>query len=417
MDGMVKRGVTQRFDEIFDDTPVVVVQGPRQCGKSTLVKQLCDLPYVTLDDSLALDSATRSPGSFLKSYPHGVVIDEVQRAPHLSRSIKQAVDENRKPGMYVLTGSANIMLLPKLSDSLAGRMEVLNLWPFSQGEILGREDRGETVSAGDFAAKVFADDFGMKTGGVWYGSEGGSGGEWGVDRVVLGGFPEPVGRSSDKRRAAWFDSYLKALVERDVRALSDIEGLTALPRLLQVLAKSPYDVVNITALSRDTGIAASTLTRYLSLLEGVFLTKAIRAWTSLHKGKAAKTARLAFVDSGLLCWLGGYRGQVPLGVLEGFVAMELVKQSGWSEVDFEVQHFRSVRQYSVPIVLVGRDGKLVGVTVIDREVAEPEDFRALQFLADVASPDFVRGVVLTLGGEGRVYDERLCSVPVSGLWG
>ncbi len=403
MEGFLPRNLAQNLTEALADTPVVVVQGPRQCGKSTLVRQICDLPYVTLDDNLALDAALRSPASFLKSYPDGFIIDEVQRAPLLSRSIKAEVDANRLPGRFVLTGSANILALPKLADSLAGRMEVVSLWPLSMGEITGQAD--------DFASWAFQTenplpDLPRPTSTDLHTS------------LLTGGFPEPVSRTSTTRRSAWFENYLKALVERDVRELADIEGLFALPRLLRALARDAFEVTNVSSLSRDTGLPPTTLTRYLALLEGVFLTRSIPAWTATNKGKAAKTARLAFVDSGILAHLLSLTEtrDLPLILWENLVAIELVKQSGWSKIRYEVNHFRSVRQYSVPVVLAHTDGRLVGLTIIDRPVAEPEDFRALQYLAEVADPLLVRGIVLTLGGSPRIYNETLCSLPINAVW-
>ena len=401
MEGYIPRRLGTLIQESLADTPVVVVQGPRQCGKSTLVQEVCNLPYVTLDDSLSLDAAVHSPGTFLKTHPEGFIIDEVQRAPQLSRAVKAEVDRDRKPGRFVLTGSANIMALPKLADSLAGRMEVVSLWPLSQSEI---EDNPNT-----FADWAFSDETTLPTTTETNDL---------TEKLLTGGFPEPVSRSSAKRRTAWFENYLKALIERDVRDLADIEGLTAMPRLLRVLARSAYDVTNVSALSRDTGLPATTLTRYLALLEGVFLLKTVPAWTALKQGKAAKTGRLAFTDSGILGHLTNLTAtsDIPPYHWENFVATELIKQTGWSETTYTVQHFRSVRQYSVPIVLEDNQGRLVGINVIDRPVAEPSDFQPLQFLSEVAEPDFVRGIVLTLGGESKPYNDQLASLPIQTIW-
>lgn len=398
MDGLRSRLITPHLKEVLADTPVVVVQGPRQCGKSTLVQNHCPLPYITLDDQLALDAAERTPASFLKSHESGFIIDEIQRAPKLARSIKAHVDSNRKAGSFVLTGSANILVLPKLADSLAGRMEVISLWPFTQGEINGDSE--------DFVTTVLKNQLPS------------------TDQpnqdyqhiLERGGYPEPVERSSEKRRRAWFESYLKAIIERDIRDLADIEGLNAMPRLLRVLAKDPYNVTNITAISRDTGIPATSLTRYLSLLEKVFLTVSIPAYTALSHGKAAKTSRVAFADSGILTSLQASPSENLLANLENFVAMELVKQATWSQTSYTVQHFRSVRQFSVPIVLALPGNEIIGISIIDREIAEPDDFRALQFLSEVAEPSFKKGFIFTLGTKSQSYNEQLSAEPLSRLW-
>jgi len=394
MDGLVPRGIAENLRAALADTPVIVVQGPRQSGKSTLVQQVCDLPYVTLDDSLALSAALQSPEGWLKSFANGAVIDEVQRAPGLMRSIKAVVDKDRRPGRFVLTGSANVLLLPKLSDSLAGRMEVFTLWPLSQQEI-NRSQVG------------FVDR--------WLSGALENSSQVSADQILSGGFPEPVSRATAPRRKAWFQSYIRALMDRDVRDLAQIEGLHSLPNLLQVLAKNPYSVQNITQLSRDTGIPATSLTRYLSLLEAVYLIHPIPAWTALQNGKAAKTNRVAFADLGVWNYLTG-GPHLPVAAWENFVAMELVKQAAKCENEYEVMHFRSTRQYSVPVVIGLGDGRIMGITVIDREVAAPSDFEGLRFLRDVAGEPFAKGCVLTLGTQQGFVDEQLSFAPLSTLW-
>ncbi|MES1227103.1 MAG: ATP-binding protein [Armatimonadota bacterium] len=392
---MVTRLAKSRLDDALADTPVVVVQGPRQCGKSTLVQSLAHGPYVTLDDSLSRSAASLTPASFLTAHGPRLVLDEVQREPGLFREIKKLVDRDRSPGRFLLTGSANILLLPKLSDSLAGRMEVVPLWPLAQAEI-----EGANVAFADWA---FGD--------AWPQSKPCDNLQ---ELILKGGFPEPFSRSMPTRRRAWFDSYVKALIERDVRDMADIDGLAHLPRLLSALAHRPYEVLNVSALARETGVPHTTLTRYIGLLEGVFLLNAIPAWTATQ-ARVAKTERLAFVDSGVWAHLRG-PGPVSVEAIEMFLAMELVKQKGWAETDYEVMHFRSIRQHSVPIVLRRSDGKVVGVTVIYRSEPEPGDFKALEFFAEVVGKEFHRGFVLHSGSRCGPVTEHLGAAPVNGLW-
>ncbi|MCB0825590.1 MAG: ATP-binding protein [Armatimonadetes bacterium] len=398
MEGLVQRNIAPFLQDACADTPVVVVHGPRQCGKSTLVKDVLNLEYVTLDDNLALDAALNTPGSFLGAYPNGCIIDEVQRAPQISRSIKAAVDKNRKPGMFVLTGSANVLVLPKLSDSLAGRMEVVPLWPFSVGERRGLRE--------DFAAKAFNNE---PLTSLEFDPE---------EDILKGGFPEPISRDSARRRSAWFEQYLKALIERDIRDLSDVEGLRQIPRLLRTLAESTYEVLNIAALSRATGVPASSLTRYLSLLEGVFLTRTFPAWTSTE-ARVAKTARVGFTDTGLLCHLQGISkpDRLTPQIWLNWIAMELHKQSTWSDEPYEVSHFRSARQWSVPIVLAHRDGKIIGMDFIDRPLPEPNDFEGLEFLESIAEENFHHGYILHTGSEIQKFTKRLTGIPMTMLFG
>jgi predicted AAA+ superfamily ATPase len=402
-----RRLAQARIRKAFADTPVVVVQGPRQCGKTTLVREFGG-PFVTLDDSLALDAATRNPDGFIAQFPDRVVIDEVQRAPGLFRAIKKAVDADRRPGRFLLTGSSNVLLLPKLSESLAGRMEVVPLWPLSQAEIEGAE--GLAID------ELFSPSHGLpaRTFGQTMAPF-----DW--DRVCRGGFPEPFARASHDRASAWFDSYVTTVTERDVRDLSDIEGLTAMPRLLRVLARHCGESLNVSRISRETGIAHTTLTRYLSLLESVFLLRPLHAITA--GAKTAKAEKLMFADTGLLAFLLGIEAHNLLHdeinarrLLECFVAMELVRLCDAKYPRYKVMHFRSLRTWSVPIVIAAPDGRIVGIDVCMSRHPSPQDFRALAFLQDVAGDAFVRGILLCVGGPAKSYSDQLLGADVSSLW-
>ncbi|MCH8980284.1 MAG: ATP-binding protein, partial [Armatimonadetes bacterium] len=349
---MYRRLAEARVADAIEDTPVVVVQGPRQCGKSTLVQQFCvgDVPYITLDDGLSLDAATRNPDAFIARFRGPAVLDEVQRAPGLFRAIKKSVDQNRTPGRFLLTGSSNVLLLPKLSESLAGRMEIVPLWPLAQSEIESSE--------GSFLDWAFSHEQGPCDAPETDLT----------DRILAGGFPEPLGRQTFARKAAWFESYLKTIAERDVRDLADIEGLTAMPRLLRVMAHHTGETVNVSRLSRETGIPHTTLTRYLALLESVFLLCSLPAWESDSGVRTIKSSKLHFSDPGLLAHLLGAdieRLELDQGLirrlLESFVAMELVRLADAHERSYRVLHFRSVRQWSVPVVIQAPDGRIVGI--------------------------------------------------------
>ena len=392
---MYQRNISPVLTGILADTPIVAIQGPRQCGKSTLAQCACRGAYVTLDDALARSAAATSPASFLKSQGEQTVIDEVQREPGLFRELKKLVDQDRRPGRFLLTGSVNILLLPKLADSLAGRMEVLPLWPLSQGELGGTLDKFADWAFSDREIPNIEPCNDLQ------------------DRIDKGGFPEPIGRASLQRRQAWHDAYIRALLDRDVRDLADIEGLATLPRLLTALAKRPYEVLNVSALSHETGVPNTTLTRYIALLRGVFLVTSIQAWSATGS-KASKTERLIFVDSGVQRLLAG--GKPSIGELEAFLAMELVKQSSWSATRHSVMHFRSFSHHSVPIVLKSWDGSLVGIVVLDRTEPEPQDFNALRYLADIAGDSFAKGYVLHTGSRAQMVDQRMGVLPLSAIW-
>jgi uncharacterized protein len=248
MCAMKWRHVTPHILAALRDTPVVYLQGPRQAGKTTLAQSLrddgYDAEYVTLDDAVMLAAAHGDPDGFIAGLPERVILDEVQRAPDLLRAIKRSVDTTRKPGRFLLTGSAQALVLPKVSESLAGRMEVLTLWPFSQGEIRGRNE--------GFVDACFAREFkpGKYPDTSW---------PWLADRIATGGYPEVLARSEASRRQAWFGAYLTTILERDVRDLANIAALRDLPRLLRLAASRAMSLLNFADLSRDAAMPQTTL--------------------------------------------------------------------------------------------------------------------------------------------------------------
>lgn len=403
---MIQRHAAQEVSEALGDTPVVLLHGPRQTGKSTLAQSFADRRYVTLDDPIPLERAKNDPKAFLETYGWPLTIDEIQRAPELFLPIKAAVDRERKPGKYLLTGSANVLALPKIADSLAGRMAIIDLLPFSQAELEGNESK-----LLDFA---FAGDL-PKAGEFEVGNLG--------DRIVRGGFPEASLRSSANRRDAWYSSYVRTLLERDVRDLANIEALSQLPRLLRLLAARAGEALNVVSLSRDTGIPNTSLHRYLDLLKAVFLLHNVPAWSSSRDTRLTKTPKSYLVDSGLLCYLDNMGANSlesdPFkfrSVLENFVAMELRKLALIGEIRPELYHLRTVRQLEVDFVLEGRGGSLVGVDVKASLSLQPGDAEGLRFLKELAGEDFKHGIVLYLGSAIEPLDSKITGVPISALW-
>lgn len=401
---MIQRKAEQLVREALSDTPVVAIQGPRQCGKTTLAQTVApEKTYVTLDDGLILDQALRNPKAFLAAYPDGAVIDEIQRAPSLFLALKADVDKNRQPGRWLLTGSANVMVMPKLSESLAGRMEVISLWPLS-----GQELKGSTT----LVDKVFSND-----------SSFGNGIEFDWQEILRGGFPEPVQRASENRRRAWFESYIKALIERDVRDVADIDGLAALPRVLRLLAAEAGDTLNVSGLSRETGIPHTTLSRYLSVLDAVFLTWAMPSWESGLSHRTIKAGRVTFVDSGIHSHLLGLNAQRLQSEPEmarraslNFATMELRKQSTWSDVRPVLSHFRSIRRYEVPLILEAPDGRIAAFTVTEQLSASPRDLEALRFLESLIEDRLVFAGAFHAGSDVQKITDRMRALPISSLF-
>ncbi len=394
------------------DTPVVLVHGARQTGKSTLVKAHAESAdkghYLTLDDATMLAAATEDPAGFLSRYEGSVVLDEVQRVPGLFQSIKLAVDRDRQPGRYLLTGSADVLLLPNLSESLAGRMEILTLWPFSGSELAGHS--WSLVDA-LFEERPLPSVSSPETRPAF------------LERVITGGFPEAVRRGSSRRRNAWFGSYVTTILQRDVRELSNIENLTILPRLLSMLAARAGSLINLAELSRALGLPHTTLTRYMTLLEATFLVRQLPPWSANLGKRLVKAPKMVLCDTGLMAYLLGIDSgdTVPehlIGrLVENYAAMELTKHLGWSDTRATLYHFRESAGREVDILLENAAGQVVGIEVKASASVSKNDFRHLHFLRERLGGRFFRGVVFYAGSECVSFDEQLEAVPLGVLGG
>ena len=409
---MKRRNITSHVLAALSDTPVVYLQGPRQSGKSTLAQSLraqgFKAQYFTLDEAATLEAAESDPDGFVAGLPEQVIIDEVQRVPELFRAIKHNVDSKRQPGRFLLTGSAQALVLPRLSESLAGRMEVLTLWPFSQGEIAGRRD--------DFVDGCFAPEFKP-------GAFGGTNWAALADRIVMGGYPEILTRPEPVRQQAWFGSYITTILERDVRDLTNVSGLRELPRLLRLAASRAMGLLNFADLSRDAAMPQTTLQRYWALFEATFLVRSLPPWHTNLGLRLVKTPKVVLNDTGLLCNLLGLDaarlrndGIMTGAVLECFVAAELTKQVTWSRTRPGIFHYRTHSQQEVDFILEDARGRLVGIEV--KKTASPNDgdFKGLRHLREQTGKRFLRGILLYTGLASVAFGPNLHAVPVSALW-
>jgi predicted AAA+ superfamily ATPase len=400
--------------EALADTPAVLVNGARQTGKSTLV-QSAEVAgqgrrYLTFDDPGILAAARRDPNGFVAGLNAPVTLDEVQHVPELFSVIKAAIDRNRQAGRFLLTGSANVMLLPKLSESLAGRMEVLTLWPFSQGEIRGVKE--------NFVDTLFS---GKSLG--WSGKSPVMSWEELLACIVDGGYPPALARKSAARRDAWFQSYVSTVLQRDIRDLANIADTTAVPRLLSVVAARTGGLLNFADLSRTMALPQTTLKRYFALLEATFLVQLLCPWARNLGQRAIQTPKVYLNDTGLLTHLLGAtvdrlkgEGNVAGSVLENFVLMELRKQSAWSVTRPELFYWRTVSGREVDVVLEDRTGKVVGVEVKAAATLGGNDVGGLQALASAVGRNWVRGVVLYTGAETIPFSANLHGIPIRRLW-
>ena len=411
---MLLRHLTDNLLDALADTPAVLVNGARQTGKSTLV-QSAELAgqsrqYLTFDDPSTLAAAKRDPNGFIAGLDTPVTLDEVQHAPELFPVIKAAIDRKRQSGRFLLTGSANVMLLPKPSESLAGRMEVLTLWPFSQGEMHGvRESFLDTL-------------FSMQPVG-WWEKSATVGREELLETVLAGGYPPAVVRQRAVRRDAWFQSYIMTMLQRDIRDLANIADVTAAPRLLTVVAARAGGLLNFADLARTVALPQTTLKRYFALLESTFLVQLLRPWGRNLGKRVIQTPKVYLNDTGLLAYVLGItidrlkaEGTLAGAVLENFVLMELRKQSSWSVAQPELFYWRTASGQEVDIVLEDRAGRVAGVEIKAAATLGGNDVRGLQALASAAGRNWVRGVVLYTGTEVIPFSDNLHGVPLAQLW-
>jgi predicted AAA+ superfamily ATPase len=411
----IVRAITPQLLTALSDTPAVMLVGPRQAGKSTLVQGLADGPhparYLSLDDLRTLDAARRDPIGLIEGADGPLVIDEIQRAPELLLPIKVAIDRDRRPGRFILTGSAQVMLLPTVSESLAGRIEVHTLWPFSQAEIEGVSGRIVELLLGESSRPVPTATLAGTRKSL-------------IERIVRGGFPEALERRADDRREQWFASYVTTIVQRDLREEANIERLAEIPAVLASLASRVRAPLNKTDVSGSVGIPRTSLDRYLTLLEHVFLTRRLPAWHTNRIKQIAKAPKLLISDSALLTHLLRTdrkrlaEDNALLGVvLECFVGMELTKQLSTSRTRATLLHMRTASGAEVDFVLEAADGRLAAVEVKSSATVRGEDFKHLTMMRDrIGHERFVRGVVLYAGGERLPFGERLEAWPVSTLW-
>jgi predicted AAA+ superfamily ATPase len=402
---VIPRQIEQRLRDALTDTPAVLIHGPRQSGKSTLGLSLGGFRTVTLDDPLALAFARRDPAGFLDTHGTPLFLDEVQRAPEVLLPMKQRIDRDRTPGSFLLTGSANVLTLPKVADSLAGRLEVLHLEPLSEAEIASRHVDLYRLF---FQPPIYVEPESQ---------------EATVQRVLRGGFPEVLTRARSARRSAWFENYVRALLDRDIRDLAQIEAMPAIPRLLEHIARRSGQVMNAAGFSAETGIPYTSLKRYLALLEAIYLVRPVPAWASDPSRKLAKSPKLFVTDSGLACHLAGTDERALAAsevawqqALQTFVASQLLRLTGVSDRRVRVHHLRTVRHLQVDFVLVSDGGEVAGVQVVARPSVVAADFEGLRFLKELAGPRFVMGTVLYLGDEAQAVDENIWTRPVSSLW-
>lgn len=405
-----KRLAEPALAEALADSPVVLVHGPRQCGKSTLARMLGDkrgYTYLSFDNVVTRGAAEADPIGFVDGLPERAILDEIQRVPGLFTSLKAAVDRDRRPGRFLLTGSANVLLVPKLADSLAGRMAIQRLHPFAQCELSGKPSAFlDHLFAAQFPTRKLArlrDEL--------------------PARIVAGGYPPALARPEGRRRDNWYRDYIDTLVQRDVRELARISALDALPRLLRMAASRTAQLFNLSDLASSFQLSRVTIGDYVTLLEHVFLLERLPPWHSNRSSRLVKTPKLHLGDSGLACGLLGLDAaalaadRARLGpLLETFVYQELRRLASWHERGHGFYHFRDRDRVEVDIVIERGAAQLAGVEVKAAATVTAADFRGLRKLRDVAGKHFACGVVLYDGETCAPFGDGLYAVPLRMLW-
>jgi predicted AAA+ superfamily ATPase len=407
---LIPRLLAPLVKEALADSPVVLIHGPRQCGKSTLARMVGEsggYRYVSFDDDPVRAAAMADPPGFVTELPRRVILDEVQRVPELFRAIKSTVDRRRTPGRFLLTGSANVLLVPRLADSLAGRLAILRLHPLAQCELERRKSR--------FLDALFAGCFRTKL-ATRLGSEL-------VQRIVAGGYPEALARRTAPRRRAWYRDLVETQIQRDVQDLSRIRSLETLPRLLALASSHTARLLNISDLAGPFQLSRQTINDHLALLEGVFLLHRLPPWHGNRLSRLVKTPKLHMGDSGVACALQGLsvavlceRREALGGLLETFVLQELRRQATAGDEPTEFFYYRDRDRYEVDIVVERGAHSVAGVEVKAAASVSERDLRGLRKLQKASGDRFAHGVVLYDGEATIPFGEHFHAVPLRTLW-
>ena len=435
------RSVERRLVEALEDSPVVLIHGPRQCGKTTLAQITCapnyptwgghhptwggngpawgysqqdlDYGYFSFDDPVTRDGARADPTGFVADLPERVILDEVQRVPELFEAIKISVDRRRAPGRFLLTGSTNVFLVPQLSDSLAGRIEIVPLHPLTQFELTGGSNRSRPDAG--FLNALFGDGFPIfrceRLGGQL------------VEKIVAGGYPAALERPTARRSANWYRDYVEAIVQRDARDMTRVRSLDVLPRLLRAAAAHSAQLFNLSSLAAPFELSRPSIGDYVTLLERLFLLERLPAWHGNRLKRLVKSPKLHLTDTGLAAALLGTDSKALAGdrtllgqFVETFAFQELRRQASWHDTPTEFFHFRDKDGAETDIVMEQASGAVAGVEIKAAASVSSRDFRGLRKLEKAAGNRFVRGVVLYDGETATPFGDRLYAVPMSRLW-
>jgi uncharacterized protein len=379
-----------------------------------------------LDSLQTLSNLKNFTETTLRNYPVSTVIDEIQKLPEIFPSIKLVVDENRVPARFILTGSANILLLPKLSESLAGRVQILTLFPLSVSEIIkSRKNKikskiipveSNPISIVDkfFDQNItkelihYKDTTTTNQDLIWV--------------FLRGGYPELQYKDDPEQWNIWFESYLNTLIQKDIRDLANIDGLTSLPNMLQLIANQTSGIMNNADMARDLMLNASTFGRYLILLESLFLIQKLQPWYKNIGKRLVKSPKIYICDTGITAHLLNLDSQYLerdrrfFGkLLENLVFTELLKAMSWSKTKANLFYLRTQNGQEIDFVLENGRGQVVAIEVKSSDNVSQSDISSLVWFRD-NHIDFEIGIVIYTGQKSFQISEKIWVIPVSFLW-
>lgn len=420
IDQHVRRRLEAVVAARLEEEPVIVLQGPRAVGKSTLLRHVATargVEVIDLDDPRVRDAFRSNTDAFL-SLPSPVCVDEYQHAPELLDAIKARLNRSSRPGVLLLTGSARYQALPLVAQSLTGRLHVITVRPLSQGEVSGKNETFLEALLRDAEGALGAASRAPRslTSRTDY-----------IQRIVAGGMPMPLRRHTDAARARWFDDYVQLVLERDVLELARVRQREQLPRLLARLAGQTGQVLNLSRAAESIGLEPSTAEHYATLLESVFLLYRLPAWGTTLRARAAARPKLHMMDSGLaarLLRLTPARlakldptALSELGhLMETFAVSELLKQASWLEYPVASGHWRTHDGDEVDAVFERDDGSIVAFEVKAGDRVPGDALKGLQKLREAAGQRFLAGIALYTGERAYAVDDRIHVVPIDRLW-
>lgn len=421
------RFVERRLSEALADSPAVLIQGSRQCGKTTLALTetslgeqpprgtkatlargwLQGLGYVSFDDEVVRADAEADPAGFLADLRERTILDQVQRVPRLFSALKHEIDQRPLPGRFILVGSSNVRQVAELTNSLVGRLETVELYPLAQCELEQNES--------DFLDTLFGGRFGLMRSERLGASL--------AERIEAGGYPAALQRPAGKFRIAWYRDHFKSVLDRDVPDIGRRGLRKVLPRLLEVAAGQTSRLFNASDLAAPFKVSRPTIREYAMLLERVFLVDRLQPWHNDRLSRLVKTPKLHMADTGLACVaLNANTSRLMADrslldqLLETFVYQELRRQASWNDQHMEFFHYRDRDDAEVDIVIERESGDIAGVEVKASSTVRLSDFRSLRKLARAAGERFAGGVVLYDGEMSVTFGDGMYAVPVRRLW-